>query len=80
MECYYSYTCEIKQYFLNFAKKYNVEIYNRFSTKVQEAQRRDTDLEWVLRLEDKDQIRFEDTCNVLVNGPGVINRWKWPGI
>lgn len=45
MECYYSYTGEIQQYFLNFAKNYNVEKYMRFNSMVQKAQRRDADSE-----------------------------------
>ncbi|KAJ9604945.1 hypothetical protein H2200_010334 [Cladophialophora chaetospira] len=77
---YYSYANEIQRYFLNFAKKYKVEKYIRFNTTVQKAQWRETDSKWVLELEDKDQIRFEDTCDVLVNGSGAVNKWKWPGI
>ncbi|OCT49374.1 dimethylaniline monooxygenase [Cladophialophora carrionii] len=36
---------------------------------------------WHVRIHDEEQGReFTDTCNVLVNGGGILNNWKWPDI
>ncbi|EXJ61851.1 hypothetical protein A1O7_02281 [Cladophialophora yegresii CBS 114405] len=77
---YYSYSDEIQSYMLNFAKKYGVEKYIQLSTEVVAATWDETQSKWTVDLKRKDGGAFTDTCDVLVNGTGVVNKWKWPAI
>ncbi len=65
---------------LKFAKKYGVEKYFQMNTEVVAATWNETDLKWSVDLKRKDGSTFTDTCDVLVNGAGVVNKWKWPQI
>lgn len=75
---YYSYSHEIQDYFLRFAKDYDVEKYAVLNTEVL-ACRWNGD-KWVVEVRRKDGSIFTDTCDVLVNGSGIFNKWKWPSI
>lgn len=80
---YYSYSDEIELYFRNFARKYQVEKYIRLDTKVLSAMWDERVQHWKVQLQrgsGQDGEVFEDTCDVLVNGTGAINNWKWPTI
>lgn len=77
---YYSYSDEIQEYLVNFAKKYGVEKYVQLNTEVLAATWDEKESKWTVDLKRKDGTTFTDTCNVLVNGAGVINKWKWPAI
>ncbi|OAL38935.1 hypothetical protein AYO20_01686 [Fonsecaea nubica] len=77
---YYSGSDEIQEYFVRFAKKYGVEKYVQLNTEVVAATWDETNSNWTVDLKRKDGSTFTDTCDVLVNGAGVINRWKWPTI
>ena len=76
---YYSYSDEIQAYMLRFAKKYGVEKYIQLNTEVLAATWDKQDLKWKIELK-RDGTSFSDTCDVLVNGYGVVNKWKWPAI
>jgi cation diffusion facilitator CzcD-associated flavoprotein CzcO len=75
---YYSYSSEIQDYFLRFAKHFGVERYAVLNTEVL-ACRWDGD-QWIVDLRKKDGSVFTDNCDVLVNGSGIFNKWKWPSI
>ncbi|EXJ66388.1 uncharacterized protein A1O5_10540 [Cladophialophora psammophila CBS 110553] len=77
---YYSYSHEIQEYFLRFAKKYGVEKYVQLNTEVVAATWDEKTSKWNVDLKRKDGSTFVDTCDVIVNGAGVINKWKWPSI
>ncbi|RVX72033.1 hypothetical protein B0A52_04631 [Exophiala mesophila] len=77
---YYSYSDEIQEYFLAFAKKYGVEKYVQIDTEVLGATWDEGQGKWKVELKRKDGSTFIDTCDVLVNGAGVVNKWKWPTI
>lgn len=77
---FYSYSDEIQEYFLRFARKYDVEKYVQLNTEVVAATWDEDQGIWNVDLQRKDGTTFTDTCNVLVNGAGVVNKWKWPAI
>ncbi len=77
---YYSYSNEIQSYMLKFARKYDVERHINLNTEVLAATWDGKAGLWKVDLKRSDGSTFEDTCNVLVNGAGVFNKWKWPAI
>ena len=77
---YYSSSPEIWQYFKDVAVKYDLEKYMKLNTTVDSATWEEDAGVWRLRLHDADGKHFEDTCNVLVNGSGVLNEFRWPKI
>ena len=77
---YYSYSDEIQDYMLRFARKYDVEKYVQLNTEVKAATWDEKEGNWKVDLMRKDGTSFSDTCNVIINGAGVINKWKWPAI
>lgn len=77
---YYSYSHEIEQYFIKFARKYGVEKYVQLNTTVAAATWDEKEGHWKVDLARQDGSTFTATCDVLVNGAGVINKWKWPEI
>jgi cation diffusion facilitator CzcD-associated flavoprotein CzcO len=77
---YYAYSDEIQDYMLKFANKYGVEKYIQKSTEVLSATWDESTSKWNVDLKRKDGSTFTDTCDVIVNGAGVINKWKWPAI
>ncbi|KIW95966.1 uncharacterized protein Z519_03032 [Cladophialophora bantiana CBS 173.52] len=77
---FYSYASEIQDYFVRFAKKYDVESYVVFNTEVKQVTWSEEQGKWLVNLQKADGTLFTDSCNVLVNGAGVVNRWKWPDI
>ncbi|KAL2862203.1 flavin-containing monooxygenase [Aspergillus lucknowensis] len=77
---YYAYGGQIQEYFVNFAKKYGLERYIRFESTVVGATWMDEDGEWELQIRRKDGTTFLDRCHVLINGSGLLNKWRWPDI
>lgn len=75
---YYSYSDEIQEYFLRFAREFGVAKYAVLDTEVT-ACTWDGD-KWVVELRRQDGSTFTDFCDVLVNGTGILNKWKWPDI
>ena len=62
-----------------FYKKHKLEPFMRFNTKVVEAVWHELDGQWEVKLE-RDGELFTDRCDVLINGSGVLTKWKWPAI
>lgn len=53
----------------------------KLSTEVISAEWDDLKGIWTVELRNtKDGSTFTDTCNVLINGSGVLTKWKWPDI
>lgn len=77
---YYSYSDEIEEYFRKFGRKYGVERYIQFNTEVVAAFWDEESAHWKIDLKRKDGSTFVKTCDVIVNGSGVINKWKWPSL
>ncbi|KAK3066531.1 hypothetical protein LTR53_017084, partial [Teratosphaeriaceae sp. CCFEE 6253] len=77
---YYAYAPEIQEYFLRFYKKHNLKPFVVLGTEVVSAEWHDLEGQYHVQLKRKDGTTFEDTCNVLINGSGVLTKWKWPAI
>lgn len=75
---YYSYSDEIQAYMTRFAREHEVEKFAILNTKVLSCEWANG--KWIISLEHKDGSKFMDSCDVLVNGTGIINKWKWPAI
>ncbi|KAL2844025.1 hypothetical protein BJX68DRAFT_257287 [Aspergillus pseudodeflectus] len=75
---FYSYADEIQAYMLRTAEKWDVAEFTKFNTEVVDAKWCESGL-WELALQGPEG-QFTDTCHVLVNGSGVVNKWKWPDI
>jgi cation diffusion facilitator CzcD-associated flavoprotein CzcO len=77
---FYSSAGEIQEYMLKLAKKWNVDEFTQYNTEILSATWDEAEGIWKVRIKAEDGSEFADTCNVLVNGSGVVNKWKWPAI
>lgn len=77
---YYAYGPEIQAYFVRFATEYDLEQYAVFDTEVLSGEWDRNAGKWLVTLRGKDGVVFADQCDVLVNGSGIFNKWKWPKI
>ncbi|KAJ9652039.1 hypothetical protein H2198_008701 [Neophaeococcomyces mojaviensis] len=77
---YYSYAPEIQEYMMNFYKKHNLEPFVVLNTEVISATWDQLSGKWEVELRRKDGSTFIDKANVLINGSGVLTKWKWPTI
>ncbi|KAF2110790.1 hypothetical protein BDV96DRAFT_500768 [Lophiotrema nucula] len=77
---YYSYAPEIQDYMMRFYKKHDLEPFVVLGTKVVAATWDEMTGKWSVELERTDGTRFTDTANILINGSGVLTKWKWPDI
>ncbi|KAG9244397.1 hypothetical protein BJ878DRAFT_534602 [Calycina marina] len=78
---YFAYGPEIQKYFEGFAKRNNSEQYMKLNSKIVEAQWNEEGGKWTITIEDQVSKELRtDWCNVLVNGSGILNNWKWPDI
>ena len=81
---YYSYSDEIHEYMMKCAKKWEVEKFVKIEREVVSAKWDDSRGKWEVEVrvcggENKGQMEREE-CDLLVNGGGVVNKWKWPAI
>ncbi|KAF5624805.1 sterigmatocystin biosynthesis monooxygenase stcW [Fusarium tjaetaba] len=76
---YYANSAEIYDYFLRFAKKYDLEKYAQLRTTVISATWDEADGKWAVKLSQDGKERM-DYCDVLMNGSGVVNKMKWPDV
>ncbi|KAK4906175.1 hypothetical protein LTR66_017741 [Elasticomyces elasticus] len=78
---YYSESPEIWRYFKETSTKFGLEKHMKFKHEVIECTWNEEPSNWTVKIRDIDtKHEFEDTCDVLVNGNGVLNNWKWPDI
>ena len=69
---YYSSSKEIWQYFKDVATKFNLEKYVKLNTTVESATWNEEKGQWILSLTGADGEHYEDYCEILVNGSGVL--------
>ncbi|KIW99944.1 uncharacterized protein Z518_10872 [Rhinocladiella mackenziei CBS 650.93] len=77
---YYSESPEIWQYFKNVVDKHGLIKYIKLQHTVTGASWNSEEGLWEVHVRRPDGTEFQDTCNVLVNGGGILNNWKWPDI
>ncbi|EMC92455.1 hypothetical protein BAUCODRAFT_38521 [Baudoinia panamericana UAMH 10762] len=77
---YYAYAPEIHDYFMRFYEKHQLQEFCVLNTEILSAEWRDLEGKWHVQLRRNDGSTFEDTCDVFINGSGVLTKWKWPSI
>jgi cation diffusion facilitator CzcD-associated flavoprotein CzcO len=66
---------------MKFYRKHNLDEFAVFNTEVVSAEWDGLKGIWNVELKStKDGSTFRDSCNVLINGSGVLTKWKWPKI
>ena len=76
---FYAYAPEIRQYFEDFADKYELRPYIKLDSTVQSAIWDDPKGIWNIEVEVNGQ-KVNDWAHVVINGTGFLNDWKWPKI
>jgi len=64
----------------NFYQEHNLEPFVVLNTEIISATWDQLSGKWEVELRRKEGSTFTDTCNVLINGSGVLTKWKWPDI
>lgn len=70
---------EIWQYIRDTTTKYNLDEKVHFNTKVTETIWNNTKGKWDIKVEHNGQT-ITDEADVLINGAGILNKWRWPSI
>lgn len=76
---FYAYSQEIKQYFEDFATKYDLRDVIHLGTKVVSARWIEKKGIYEITVEKAGKLTI-DWCHILINGTGILNKWKWPSI
>ncbi|OCK82817.1 cyclohexanone monooxygenase [Lepidopterella palustris CBS 459.81] len=76
---FYAYSPEIRQYFEDFAAKYDLMPYVRLNSKVLSATWVEERGIYEVEVQTEGKV-IKDWCHVLINGTGFLNSWKWPTI
>lgn len=72
---------EIFDYFSHFCDKYNLRRFCKFKHQITGAYWREDTSEWEIEVTQLENgVVFRDRCDILINGSGVLNAWKWPDI
>ncbi|MCJ1255280.1 hypothetical protein MMC24_003096 [Lignoscripta atroalba] len=78
---FYASAPEILEYWKRVADKYKIRKYMKLSHKALEARWDEKTSKWTVKMENvKTGEVFEDSADVLMQGIGVLNEWKWPSI
>jgi cation diffusion facilitator CzcD-associated flavoprotein CzcO len=76
---FYAYAPEIKQYFENFANKYELDPFVKLNSKVLSATWIEEKGIYEVEIKCNGE-KIRDWCHVFINGTGFLNSWKWPKI
>lgn len=73
---------EIRQYFEDFKTKYGLGKYCRFKHQVDRAEWEEVTANWHVQIQDLADGNkiIHETCDILINAAGVLNKWRWPDI
>lgn len=82
---FYAYSREIQEYLERFYEKYELAPFVKLNTEVVSATWNGDEGKWNVELRSRDASSgetqtFQDWCHVLINGSGVLSKWKWPDI
>ncbi|KAI4591610.1 hypothetical protein KJ359_012765 [Pestalotiopsis sp. 9143b] len=72
---YYASAVEIEDYFLRFCDKYDLKEQIKLKHQVTAAIWHEDKAQWEVTVENDGQ-KFTDYCDILVNGSGLLNKWK----
>lgn len=77
----YASSQQLKGYFYDFSRKYDLMKYIKLQHKVFEARWEETERAWKLKVQDLSSGQsFDDTCDVFIYACGHLNHWVWPKI
>lgn len=77
----YAGSAEIKEYFKWFAAKHDLDKYISVNREVCGATWQETEGRWEVKVKDTASGEIvTDFCDILINGSGILNNWKWPAI
>ncbi|KAH0591669.1 hypothetical protein MHUMG1_10600 [Metarhizium humberi] len=76
---FYANGSEIWQYIKRTAEKYALHEPIQFNSKVISAVWDEDSSQWKIRVDQQGKI-FETTADILINGSGILNQWRWPDI
>ncbi|EXJ90840.1 hypothetical protein A1O1_03945 [Capronia coronata CBS 617.96] len=79
---YYSYTPEIWEYLKNVEQENSfIEKYVKLRHQIMSLSWDDGTAQWTIRVQDLETGReHEDHADIVIDGGGVLNKWKWPDI
>ncbi|KAE8405536.1 putative flavin-binding monooxygenase [Aspergillus pseudonomiae] len=76
---YYATGKEIQEYIVSIADKYDLKEKVKFNTKLVKAIWSEVQGKWKLQLQQGEFV-LEDEADIVLDGSGVLNKWKWPNI
>ncbi|KAB8201337.1 putative flavin-binding monooxygenase [Aspergillus parasiticus] len=76
---YYASGKEIQEYIVSTAEKYDLKEKIKFNTKLVKAVWSEMQGKWKLQLQQGGLV-LEDEADIVLDGSGVLNQWKWPDI
>ncbi|KAF2713478.1 cyclohexanone monooxygenase [Pleomassaria siparia CBS 279.74] len=76
---FYAYGPEIRQYFSDFAAKYDLFKFVKLNSRVQSATWDEATGQYAVEVSVNGKT-VKDYCHVFINGTGFLNDWKWPAI
>lgn len=79
---YYSYSPEIWEYVKSVAEHYDfINKYVKLRHEVTSVSWSDDTAQWTISVTDHNTDRtFSDNVDIIINGSGILNKWKWPNI
>jgi cation diffusion facilitator CzcD-associated flavoprotein CzcO len=76
---FYATGWEIQEYLTKIKKQYHLDRDVKYDSEVTEAIWDDKKGKWQVKINQKGNT-ITDTCDILINGSGVLNSWSWPKI
>ncbi|KEZ43472.1 4-hydroxyacetophenone monooxygenase [Scedosporium apiospermum] len=76
---YYAGSPEIHDYFMHFCEKYQLRKYLKLKHRVLSAAWHEDKGQWAVEIEHDGNV-FTDWCDILMNGSGLLNKYRWPEI
>jgi cation diffusion facilitator CzcD-associated flavoprotein CzcO len=77
----YASASEIRQYFVDFCARYDLQKYIRLEHQVLSAEWSQDDAQWNIAVQNlQNNTQVQTTAQVLINATGVLNNWTWPQI
>ncbi|XP_014550140.1 hypothetical protein COCVIDRAFT_43224 [Bipolaris victoriae FI3] len=76
---YYAYSHEILEYFGKFYRDQNLGEFVKLNHRILGARWHEDKGQWEVEIEHQGKT-FIDWCDILMNGSGLLNRWRWPDI
>ncbi|KAF4625796.1 hypothetical protein G7Y89_g12367 [Cudoniella acicularis] len=73
---YYAFGPEIQQYFVDFAKKYHLRKYIKLNHQVISTRWDEDRGQYKVKIKTRDTV-LTDWCHVLMNGSGLLNKWRF---